>query len=374
MKSSLRILSVRGIHLSVHWTFLLLLGWIVLVNVEQGTNAGRLVWSLLFILAVFACVALHEFGHAMVAGYFGIRAKDIVLLPIGGTASIEKFPDNPRQELAISLAGPVMNIIIAFLLWLLQDPGVPLLEQPERAEAFGLGMFVYDLRMVNFGLAAFNLIPAFPMDGGRILRALLGFRMNYVRATTIAAAVGKGIALIFIALGIVVVNPVLPLIGVFILFSAGTEEQYLRLRSLVKDVRLNEVVMNDYDSLQGDLKVCEAASILMTNHSKYFMLMEGVKPVGSINRLEIVKALAEKRYGEQLRNLVKGEVILLEGTQTADEVLEQLGRDDERLYPVMEDGKFEGVVSLNHIVEYLLLHRTGEEEYGRVRSLAGLLH
>ncbi|HVU94126.1 MAG TPA: site-2 protease family protein [Puia sp.] len=374
MKGSIKILSVRGIRISVHWTFLLLLGWVVLLNVEQGTNAGRLLWSLLFVLAVFACVALHELGHAMAAGYFGIRARDIVLLPIGGTASIEKFPDNPRQELSISLAGPAMNIIIAFLLWLLQDPGAPFWAQPERAPAFGLGMFVFDLRMVNVGLAVFNLIPAFPMDGGRILRALLGFRMNYVRATTIAAAIGKGIAWVFIALGIVVINPILPLVGVFILFSAGTEEHYLRLRSLVKGIRLNEVVMNDYASLQADMEVREAASILMTNHSKYFMLMEGARPVGSINRLEVVKALAEKRYGEKLHSLVKGEVSLLDGAATADTVLEQLGRDDEQLYPVVEGGQFEGVVSLNHIVEYLLLHRAGEEDYGRVRSLAGLLH
>lgn len=374
MKGSIKILSVRGIHISVHWTFLLLLGWIILINVEQGTNAARLVWSLMFVLAVFACVMLHELGHAAVAGYFGIRAKDIVLLPIGGTASIEKFPDNPRQELSISLAGPVTNIIIAFLLWLLQDPGAPFLMQPERASAFGLGMFVYDLRMVNVGLAAFNLIPAFPMDGGRILRALLGFRLNYVRATSIATAIGKGIAWVFVAFGILMVNPILPLIGVFILFSAGTEEHYLRLRSLVKNIRLNEVVMNDYNSLQADMDVREAAGILMTNHSKYFMLMEGARPVGSINRLEIVKALAEKRYGEKLRSLVKEEVLLLDGWQTADGVLEELGRDDEKLYPVTENGIFEGVVSLNHIVEYLLLHRAGEEEYGRLRSLAGLLH
>lgn len=374
MKGTLRIPGVRGIRISIHWTFLLLIAWIVLLNVQEGTNLLRLTWSILFILAVFACVTLHELGHATVAERYGIRARDIVLLPIGGTASIEKFPDVPRQELAISIAGPAVNIVIALILWLLQDPGGSFWAQPKWITPFSLGTFVYDLRIVNVGLAAFNLIPAFPMDGGRILRALLGFRLNYVRATTIAATIGKIIASLFVAFGILAYNPILALIGLFIFLSADTEEHYLRLRALVKDIRLDEVVMHDYDSFQADTTVRDAASILMTNHSKYFILMDEAEPIGSIPRLEIVKAMAEKRYEDKLRDLVCEKIKTLDGSKTADTVLEELAKNDEQLYPVMEDGHFEGVVSLNRIVEYLLLHKAGDQEYNRLRSLAGLLH
>lgn len=375
MKGTLKIVTLKGIHLSVHWTFLLLVGWVALVNMVEGTDPARLVWSILFILAVFACVTLHELGHALAARRFGIRAKDIVLLPIGGTASIEKFPDNPRQELAISIAGPAVNILIALLLWLLQDPGHSFWMRPQGPSTFSPPIFLYDLRLVNVGLAGFNLIPAFPMDGGRILRALLGFRINYVRATAIAAAIGKAIAGIFIGFAILTFSPILALIGIFILLSAGTEEHYLRLRSLVKDIRLDEVLMHDYAGLDASAEVREAASVLMSNHSKYFVLMNGPVPIGAINRLEIVKAMAEKRYNEKLLDVVKPGPTLnaLDGAATVDTVLEELARDDERLYPVMEHGQFEGVVNLNHIVEYLLLHKAGEEEYGRIRSLTGLL-
>ena len=374
MRGTYKLLSIRGINISVHWTFLLLIGWVLLVNAERGNNIEYLTWSVLFILAVFACVTLHELGHALMAARFGINAKNIVLLPIGGIASIEKFPENPRQELAISIAGPVVNIIIASLIWLILLPDTSFMETPHDISIMHGHDFLYNLRIVNIGLAVFNLIPAFPMDGGRILRALLGFKLNYIQATTIATNVGKIIAVIFIAAGILLINPFLPVIGVFIIFSAGAEEYYLRLKSLVKGIKLNEVLMYDYNGLQVNMTVKEAANILMSNHSKYFVLMDGAIPVSTINRLEIVKAISEMNYNEPLKKLVTKELDYLNGNQEVETVLEKLAHNDERIFPVMENNQFMGVVSLNHIIEYLLLNKVETKEYDRIKSLVGLLH
>jgi len=374
MRGAYKLLSIRGINISVHWTFLLLIGWVLLVNASKGNNVEYLSWSVLFILAVFACVTLHELGHALMAARFGIKAKNIVLLPIGGIASIEKFPENPRQELAISIAGPVVNIIIASLLWLILLPNTSFLETPQDISIMHGHDFLYNLRIVNIGLAVFNLIPAFPMDGGRILRALLGFKLNYIQATSIATNVGKFIAVIFIAAGILLINPFLPVIGIFIIFSASAEEYYLRLKSLAKGIKLNEVLMYDYNALQANMTVKEAANILMSNHSKYFVLMDGARPAGTINRLEIVKAISEMNYNEPLKKLATKELEYLNGNQEVETVLEKLAHNDERIFPVMENDQFIGVVNLNHIIEYLLLNKVDSKEYDRVKSLVGLLH
>jgi Zn-dependent protease len=373
MRGSYKILTIRGISLHVHWTFVLLIGWVLLVNAGAGNDINQISWSVLFLLAVFVCITLHEFGHALVAGRFGIQAKEIVLLPIGGIASIEKFPDNPRQELAISIAGPLVNLAIAVLLGLF-IPGTPLIKNDPGMSIMHGHDFIYNLRIVNISLAVFNLIPAFPMDGGRILRALLGFKLNYIQATTIAATVGKIIAILFIVSGIILINPLLPAIGIFIIFSAGVEEYYLRLKSLVKGIKLNEVIMYDYNSLQANATVQEASNVLNSNHSKYFILMDGIDPKGTINRMEIIKALAEMNYSQPVKNLVKEKLELLNGNNEIDTVLEKLARNDEQIYPVMDNSHFIGVVSLNHIIEYLLLNKVNTKEYPRIRSLAGLLH
>ncbi len=374
MRGAIRILSIKGISIFVHWTFLLLIGWVILANARWGVTIEPMFWSVLFILAVFACVTLHELGHALTAARFGIKAKNIVLLPIGGIASIEKFPDNPKQELMITAAGPMVNIIIAIALWLIFSPETSFWSVPQDTSITHGHDLLYNLRIVNVWLAIFNLIPAFPMDGGRILRALLGFKLNYIQATSIAAKIGKVIAVIFIGLGIIIVNPFLPLIGLFIIFSASTEEYYLRLRSLVKGIKLDEVVMYDYNSLQANMTVREAAIILENNHHKFFVLMDGVKPIGTLNRLEIVKALAEMKYNEVLKNLVQGELVFFDANEEVDKVLEKLAGNDERIFPIMQNGQLKGVVNLNHIIEYLLLHKVDTPEYPRIKSLIGLLH
>jgi Zn-dependent protease len=375
MKGSFKLGQIRGVNVFLHWTFLLLAGWLLLAYLRYGAEPGQLAWTIMFILAFCVCVLLHEAGHAITAARFGIHARNIVLLPIGGIASIEKFPANPFQELMISLAGPVANLLIALLLWLPVSPHTSFWKVPgDLVTTLPWQASLYLLRIANIGLALFNLIPAFPMDGGRILRALLAFRLNYVRATTVAAATSKVVAIMLIAGGILMLNAAMAIIGIFIVLSADSEEYYLRLRSLVQGLKLNDVLIYDFTSLQAGMTVQQVSGTLANNHSKYFILMADTVPIGSVNRLEIVKALAEMRYSQPLRELLKEEIESLDGSQDVQNVLEKLARDEERIYPVTEHGRFAGIVSLDHIIEYLLLHRSDSKDFDRLKSLVGLMH
>ncbi|WP_127127442.1 site-2 protease family protein [Pseudoflavitalea rhizosphaerae] len=374
MHGSFKLISVRGINIFLHWTFLLLFGWVFLVNAHNGSNIIELSWAVLFIAGLFISVLLHELGHAVTAMEYGIEAKNIVLMPFGGIASIGKFPGNPRQELLISFSGPLVNLIIAGLLKIM-FPAETMIPADYTQVSIAHGHdFILNLFLANIVLAIFNLIPAFPLDGGRVLRALLAFRLNYIRATYIANITGKFIAAVMIGAGIVFFSPLLPIAGFFIIFAEDTEEYYLQIRSLVKDVRIRDVTMFDYHSLPSNFTARQASDILLHNHSEYFVVLEEDKPIGSINRLNIITALAEKRENTQLKDLHRYDDEILDANQLVDPLLEQLAVNDKKIFPVMENGYFTGVVSLNHIIEYLLLQKADSEDYKRVKSLSLLLH
>src|SRR4051794_10663658 len=209
---SIRVARVAGTDVKVHVTFLLLLAWVWFTHYRVGGTEAA--WQgVLFIVLLFACVVLHEFGHAFAARLYGILTPDITLLPIGGVARLQRMPDKPGQELVVALAGPAVNVVIAAVLFAVlgrtaEADEVAHLEDP-RADMLAR------LAGVNVMLVVFNLIPAFPMDGGRVLRALLAMRMSYGRATQVAASIGQGIAFLFGFLGLLF-NPLLIFIAIFI--------------------------------------------------------------------------------------------------------------------------------------------------------------
>ena len=233
MRWSWRVARLAGIGIYVHVTFLLLVLWIVAQEYTFGARA--VIGSMAYIVALFAIVVLHEMGHALMARRFGVMTRDIILLPIGGVARLEGMPRNPRQELLIALAGPAVNVALATLLFAI----VRLTGQPPTADLYEFDplysarAFLYQLVFVNIILGLFNLLPAFPMDGGRVLRALLAMRMqSYARATTIAARVGQVLALLLGAVGLYAFrNPFWVLIAVFVWMGAGTEARAVRAAS-----------------------------------------------------------------------------------------------------------------------------------------------
>jgi Zn-dependent protease len=217
---SWRLGRIAGIDVYMHGTFLVLLAWVALSHYLEHHRIVDAVSGVLFILALFGIVVLHELGHALTARHYGIRTRDITLLPIGGVARLDRMPDDPKQELVVAFAGPVVNVVLAAALFLL----MPSTTSPTilgELQQIGDGI-VAKLAWVNVGLAAFNLIPAFPMDGGRVLRALLALRMDYVRATNVAAEVGRGLALMFGLVGLFA-NPLLIFIALFVWAGATAE-------------------------------------------------------------------------------------------------------------------------------------------------------
>jgi Zn-dependent protease len=204
MKWSWKIGEYAGIGVYVHATFLLVILWVV--SLHWGQDVAAIIEGVAFVLSIFGCVVLHEFGHALAAKRYGIQTRDITLLPIGGVARLERMPEDPKQELVVAIAGPAVNVVIAAILYaaLAIFGRVDLPERFARFEPFylGAGSFMHNLMTVNIFLVLFNMIPAFPMDGGRVLRGLLATRMDYVRATNIAANVGQFLAFVFGFIGL----------------------------------------------------------------------------------------------------------------------------------------------------------------------------
>ena len=233
MRWSLKIAKLAGIDIFIHFTFFILLTWVAFIQWKLNGSIGAAFTGVVFILAIFACVVLHEFGHALAAKKYGIKTKDIILLPIGGVARLEKMPNQPIQELWVALAGPAVNVGIAALLavylWATRT------FTPDNQLAIATVPVVERIMGVNIFLILFNMIPAFPMDGGRVLRALLATRLAYIRATRISANLGQAIALLFGVIGLFY-NPILLFIAFFVWMGAAQETRMIRMKSVLNRI------------------------------------------------------------------------------------------------------------------------------------------
>jgi len=231
MRWSLKATRIAGIDVYIHFTFFLLLAWVAFIHWKQTGSIGAALVGVLFILSIFACVVLHELGHALAAKKYAIRTRDIILLPIGGVARLEKMPDKPVQELWVALAGPAVNVGIAAALAVYLY--VSNIFSPVDQSTMTTAPFLERILGVNIFLVLFNMIPAFPMDGGRVLRALLAMRLAYTRATRISANLGQGIALLFGIFGLFY-NPLLLFIAFFVWIGAAQEARMTQMKSAIR--------------------------------------------------------------------------------------------------------------------------------------------
>ena len=256
----------------IHLTFLLLLGFYAWIYYHDGGLQAA--DGVAFTLLIFLCVLLHEFGHAFAAKGFGIRTPDITLLPIGGVARLERMPANPWQELVIAIAGPLVNVFIALAIFLVIGGALPL-------DEFGLinsasGTLLAKLLVINVFLVVFNLIPAFPMDGGRVLRALLATQMRYAAATRVAARVGQVIAVLsgIASMTPWVDNPILPFIAVFVFLGAQQELTYVRFREAAQSLQVGQAMITRFQALPISLKVGEIAGVLAESAQNVFPFVD----------------------------------------------------------------------------------------------------
>jgi Zn-dependent protease/CBS domain-containing protein len=287
---SFKIGTIAGTAVRVHITFALLLIWIWLMHYRIGGAPAA--WEgIAFVISVFACVVLHEFGHIAAARYFGIKTPDITLLPIGGVARLERMPEEPLQELVIAIAGPLVNVVIAALILIALGASVGLdqmaaVENPQTS-------FLARLAGVNIFLVLFNMIPAFPMDGGRVLRAALASRLTWSRATQIAAAIGQGLAFVFGFVGLFY-NPLLIFIGIFVYLAAAAEAQNAQIREISGSVLVSDVMVTEFAKLQRSASIDEAIEMLLATTQREFPIVDGSgRFEGLLTRDDIIRALKE---------------------------------------------------------------------------------
>ncbi len=367
MRWSWKVATLSGIPVRIHATFFLFIIWLAWVSAARGGGLEHVVKSVGFILAAFACIVFHEFGHALTGKRYGVVTRDIILLPIGGVARLDRMPRRPRQEVAIALAGPAVSVAIAALLLLVMKllPGIYDLSDPLLYQR----SFVAQLFAFNVVVIAFNLIPAFPMDGGRVLRALLAMRLDYVRATRIAANVGQAIALLFGLLGFFG-NPMLILIALFVFLSAGQESAFVQMRSVFDGIPVSRAMIQDFRALRSDDPISKAVELLLNGHQQDFPVLEGSggePPIGILTRSDLLKALAGGRTDIRVGDVARQNCGLVRPGEMLEEVFQKMQESGCSAVPVVEPGRgIVGMVTLENVGEYAMvqaaLHRAAKPE------------
>lgn len=290
MPWSIPVVRIAGTQVRIHVTFLLFLIWIGAGQWQAGGQAAA-IDGVMFMVLLFACVLAHEFGHILAARRYGIRTPEVTLWPIGGVASLERIPDKPREELVVAVAGPLVNVVIAaaiiLVLGLRLDSAVPAaLENPQA------GLMVR-LAAANLILVAFNLIPAFPMDGGRVLRALLAMRMTYADATRTAARIGQGAAFLFALLGLFG-NPMLVIIALFIFLAASAEAQDVSFRGATQGLPVQAGMISPVETLTTTSTLDDAVDLMLRTAQKEFPVIDGTgRPRGLVTRDGLIVALRQ---------------------------------------------------------------------------------
>lgn len=353
MRWSWKIGRIAGIDLRVHATFLILLAWAALVSYQaSGTTTGA-VEGVLFVLALFFSVVLHELGHALAARRYGVPTKDITLLPIGGVARLEHIPTDPRQELRIALAGPAVTLAIVLVLY----GALTLMGEP-RAQAQDIlssrGSFVSQLMWANVSLFLFNLLPAFPMDGGRVLRATLALRMDYVRATEVAARVGKAFALIFAIVGLLY-NPFLVFIALFIWVGAAGEATAAQQRSSLEGVSVERVMIRNVHTLTPRDALGEALDCVLAGFQQDFPVVSGDRVVGVLTRARLLEALAKRGRDASVGEAMETAFRTVEPKEPMELALRRLQECRCHTLPVVSDHRLDGVLTLENVGEFVMI-------------------
>jgi Zn-dependent protease len=370
MRWSWRIGELAGIAVYVHATFLLLVGWVAFGHWQESRSIEATLAGVGFVLAIFGCVVLHELGHALTARRFGVRTRDIVLLPIGGVARLERIPEKPIQELWVALAGPAVNVVIvaALFAWLRLGGAWP----PAEPMSTTGGPFLGRLMMANAFLAVFNLIPAFPMDGGRVLRALLALRLDYARATQAAATVGQMLAFVFGFIGLFT-NPFLVFIALFVWIGAAQEASVVGIRSALGGIALQRVMLTDFHALAPDDPLRRAVELTLAGSQQDFPVVDGERAVGVLTQSALLRGLEERGRDAPVAGAMERDFETAALGEKAEAVFRRLEACNCHTILVTDHGRLVGIVTMQNVGEFLRIqsaigHR--REEAGRPPAAA----
>jgi Zn-dependent protease len=355
MPWSIRIGTVFGTAVRIHVTFLLLLAFIWIMHYRSGGAAAA--WDgAMFILAVFACVLAHEFGHVLAARAFGIGTPDVTLFPIGGVANLSRLPEKPSQELLVALAGPAVNVVIAVgIISFLGATGD--LDKMARLEDPASGM-AQRLLGANIMMAVFNMLPAFPMDGGRVLRALLAMRLGFSRATIIAATIGQGFAFLLGFAGLFV-SPMLVFIAIFVYLAASSEAGYVAMRDATRGMTAARGAMTTLVALSPQSPIGEAVDALLATSQKEFPVLAGDGAfIGLLTREAIIRALRQNGPDQPVGEVATDAVPKIGATMSLEDAAKLLGESNAPAVAVHDRaGRFVGLVTAENLAELLLIRK-----------------
>ncbi len=350
MKWSWKIGQFAGIGVYVHATFLLIIGWVVLMHWKQGHSVETTISGVIFVLAIFFCIVLHEFGHALTAKRYGIKTRDITLLPIGGVARLERMPDDPRQELWVAVAGPAVNIAIAILLYLLLIFTNGL--HPMDTLSVTSGSFLERLMVVNVFLVIFNMIPAFPMDGGRVLRSFLAMRMDYIKATQTAATVGQGIALIFGFIGLFS-NPFLIFIALFVWIGAAQESSMAKMRSALGGIPVASVMLKNFSYVSPNDKLADLITLTMSGNQQDFPVMDSGGLIGIVNHNDLINGLSKLGRDAPVSQVMRTDYEVIDSSEMLEFAFARLKKKDFHTLPVLHNGRLIGLLTMDNVGEFI---------------------
>ncbi|MFL5090355.1 MAG: site-2 protease family protein [Xanthobacteraceae bacterium] len=343
---------IAGTAVRIHITFLLFLVWIWAGSYVTG--GAEAAWSgLIFMLLLFLCVLAHEFGHIFTARAFGVQTPDVTLLPIGGVARLERIPEEPIQEFLIAIAGPAVNVVIALVLMAFAgaDLGTRHLAAVESSQV----SMVDRLASVNLFLALFNMIPAFPMDGGRVLRAVLAIKLGFTRATEVAATIGQWFAF---ALGFIGLfsNPMLIFIAIFVYLAAASEGQLVAVRAMARGVPVTAAMMTQFATLSPHEHIDHAIETLLRTSQSEFPVVEDGRLVGLLGRNDMIKALKELGPQALVADAMKRDIPTISHRRTLDEAFKLL---QEKSVPAVgvidQNGRLAGLITSETIGEMLMV-------------------
>jgi Zn-dependent protease/predicted transcriptional regulator len=342
-----------GIDVYVHATFVLLLAWVVVGYWAQGHEWSTVLSGVGFTLALFACILLHELGHALTAQRMGIHTQDITLLPIGGIARLERMPDDPKQELWVALAGPAVNVVIAAVL--LVGMGLTTYAAPLNRLTVASGPLLERLLVANVFLVLFNMLPAFPMDGGRVLRALLALRMDYVQATQVAATLGQGMALLFAVLGFVW-NPVLLFIAFFVWIGATQEASLVQMRFALGGIPVSRAMVTDFKTLARADTLDRAVGLILSGLQQDFPVTDDGRVVGVLTRGTLLAALGRGREHETaVGDVMEHDFQLVEASEMLAAALQRLQTCACHILPVVHRGRLVGLLTMDNVGEFVMI-------------------